>query len=41
MCLLPLWFPTMTRYVTATAAGSAFLTQEQQEWAELSRMVFK
>jgi hypothetical protein len=34
-------FYQFSRIRHASTTGSAFLTTEQQEWAELSRMVFK
>lgn len=34
-------FSQFTRIRLQTTTGSAFLTSSQQEWAELSKMVFK
>jgi hypothetical protein len=34
-------YAQFTRIRLISTTGSAFLTSEQQEWAELSKMVFK
>ncbi len=34
-------FSQFTRIRLVSTTGSAFLTNDQQEWAELSKMVFK